>query len=303
MDNLVYGTEQPRRAHFEDKENKDLKVRKVWVWNIPGKDLKPWMISFLLFCSEIRSSDIIKPNITREMNWLVYACDEMVVLAEPGQEAGPWAPVASPPPALGTHGSFYLGAGHADLWSRVDVDPAVSLSGDGAAHSVGDAHGQRPPVFTVTQRQEGVSRLACHMGPASQCRAHRRVALPALTPSAPASRLLYSLLLSKNWGPDTAGCAQKGKCTLSNFCGCFLDSSFASISAESTFSPTASPNDHSNSMGATLSPFPAEDEVPQRQRKSMPLLLKAMPLRAGTVQVGLAPSVPLGLLTASFTTC
>lgn len=46
----------------------DLKVRKVAFWDIPGNDCRPRMISRRLSCSEMRSSDIIRPNITREMN-------------------------------------------------------------------------------------------------------------------------------------------------------------------------------------------------------------------------------------------
>lgn len=55
------------------RSSMDLKIKNATFWDSPGKDLRPRMISCLLFCREIRSSDIIKPNITREMNWLVYA--------------------------------------------------------------------------------------------------------------------------------------------------------------------------------------------------------------------------------------
>lgn len=56
-------------------------------------------------------------------------------------------------------GHSYLGAGHPDLRPRVDVHTTVGLPGDGAAHSVGDAHSQRPSVLTVPQCQESVCSL------------------------------------------------------------------------------------------------------------------------------------------------
>lgn len=49
-----------------------------------------------------------------------------------------------------------LGAGDTDLRPSVDVDPAVGLSGDGAAHCVGDAHGQSSPLLAVAQGHQAV---------------------------------------------------------------------------------------------------------------------------------------------------
>lgn len=71
-----------------------------------------------------------------------------------------------PPPrfSLENTSSSYLGAGHPDLRPCVDVDATVGLPGDGAAHSVGDAHSQRPAVLTVSQRQERVCSLTCNTG-------------------------------------------------------------------------------------------------------------------------------------------
>lgn len=67
-----------------------------------------------------------------------------------GQTLGPLSASRPPPPShRGARGSFYLGAGHSDLWACIDVDAAVGLSGDGAAHSVGDTHSQGPAVLTV----------------------------------------------------------------------------------------------------------------------------------------------------------
>lgn len=66
-------------------------------------------------------------------------------------------------PGRGARGS-YLGACHADLRPCVDVDAAVGLSRDGAAHGVGDAHGQGSAVLAVAQCQEGVRGLACRTG-------------------------------------------------------------------------------------------------------------------------------------------
>lgn len=116
-----------------------------------------------------------------------------------------------PPPLLlqcalgGTGGRCYLGAGHADLRPSIDVDTAVSFSGDGAAYRVGDAHSQGPAVLTVAQCQEGVRSLTCHRGPPFQPHAHRSVAVPsqALPPS---PQLTKSCCHScTNRGPDTVG--------------------------------------------------------------------------------------------------
>lgn len=54
----------------------------------------------------------------------------------------------------------HLGAGHSDFRPGVDVDAAVSLTGDGAAHGVGDAHGEGAALLTVPQCQQAVRRLA-----------------------------------------------------------------------------------------------------------------------------------------------
>lgn len=53
-----------------------------------------------------------------------------------------------------------LGAGYSDLRPGVDVDPAVGLSGDGAAHRVGDAHGQSSPLLAVAQGHQAVCGLS-----------------------------------------------------------------------------------------------------------------------------------------------
>ena len=60
---------------------------------------------------------------------------------------------------LGCSPASHLGAGHSDLWAGVDVDATVGLSGDGAAHCVGDAHSQGPPLLTVTEGHEAVCRF------------------------------------------------------------------------------------------------------------------------------------------------
>lgn len=72
----------------------------------------------------------------------------------------------TPPPRFSLENTniSYLGAGHPDLRPCIDVDTTVSLPGDGAAHSVGDAHGQRPAVLTVSQRQERVCSLTYNTG-------------------------------------------------------------------------------------------------------------------------------------------
>lgn len=53
-------------------------------------------------------------------------------------------------------GCAYLGASHADLRARVDVHTAVGLAGDGAAHGVGDAHGQGSPLLAVPKAHQSV---------------------------------------------------------------------------------------------------------------------------------------------------
>lgn len=58
----------------------------------------------------------------------------------------------------------HLGAGHADLGARVDVHPAVGLAGDGAAHGVGDAHGQGSPLLAVPKAHQGVCCLPWNTG-------------------------------------------------------------------------------------------------------------------------------------------
>ena len=68
INRIIYGESQAKEQPGT--------VHRIWqrageLWNIPGRDFRPWMISCLLFCSEMRSSDIIRPNITKEMNWLV----------------------------------------------------------------------------------------------------------------------------------------------------------------------------------------------------------------------------------------
>jgi hypothetical protein len=53
-----------------------------------------------------------------------------------------------------------LGGGDADLGSGVDVNAAVGLARDRAAHRVGDADDERAALLAVSQRQDGVGRLA-----------------------------------------------------------------------------------------------------------------------------------------------
>lgn len=63
-----------------------------------------------------------------------------------------------------TDNNSYLGAGHPDLRACVDVDTTVGLPGNGAAHSVGDAHSQRPSVLTVSKSQKRVCSLTWNTG-------------------------------------------------------------------------------------------------------------------------------------------
>lgn len=60
-----------RREESTKNSPRVWKSREGSLWNIPGNDCRPRMISRRRSCSETRSSDIIRPNITREMNWLV----------------------------------------------------------------------------------------------------------------------------------------------------------------------------------------------------------------------------------------
>lgn len=55
-----------------------------------------------------------------------------------------------------------LRAGYSDLRPSVDVDSAVRLSGDGAAHRVGDAHCQSSSFLAVVQGHQAVCSLSWH---------------------------------------------------------------------------------------------------------------------------------------------
>lgn len=50
----------------------------------------------------------------------------------------------------------YLGASYSYFWSGVDVDSAVSLPADGAAHGVCDSNSESASVFAVTQSHQSV---------------------------------------------------------------------------------------------------------------------------------------------------
>lgn len=79
-----------------------------------------------------------------------------------GEEPGAIArvPVSSCyPQVLPREHNSYLGASHPNLGPCVDVDATVGFAGDGAAHGVGDPHGQRTAILTVPQRQECVCSL------------------------------------------------------------------------------------------------------------------------------------------------
>lgn len=128
------------------------------------------------------------------------------------EEAHRWAPNGLHPRTRPR--PFYLGAGHADLWARVDVDAAIGLSGDGAAHGVGDAHGQSPAVLTVAQRQEGVSGLPCHTGPSFQL-----TGAWLCQPGPPASDSFTPHSYAEIGVQTQSVCAQKEKCTLKGFLG------------------------------------------------------------------------------------
>lgn len=57
----------------EREHNKASCLRLIWPdW--PGRILRPSMISSLLFCRDSLSSLIIRANMMRATNWLVYAC-------------------------------------------------------------------------------------------------------------------------------------------------------------------------------------------------------------------------------------
>ena len=87
---------------------------------------------------------------------------------EHGQAVGE-REVAQPAQVEGEHGQDgdlgreRLGAGDADLGAGVQVDPAVGLAGDGAAHRVHDRQGGMSPpprLAECAQRVGGLSRLA-----------------------------------------------------------------------------------------------------------------------------------------------
>ena len=53
----------------------------------------------------------------------------------------------------------HLGTGDTYLWSRVDMDAAVTFPTDGAADSVGDSDDEGATLLTVPERHQGVSSL------------------------------------------------------------------------------------------------------------------------------------------------
>ena len=46
----------------------------------------------------------------------------------------------------------YLCTGDTDLWSRIDVDAAVTLSTDGATYCIGDSDDEGTTLLTVSER-------------------------------------------------------------------------------------------------------------------------------------------------------
>lgn len=54
----------------------------------------------------------------------------------------------------------HLGASYTNFWASIDVNATVCFSGDGAAHSVGDADCQSSSLLTVAQSQQAVCRLS-----------------------------------------------------------------------------------------------------------------------------------------------
>lgn len=61
--------------------------------------------------------------------------------------------------SLKRHVKTYLGAGYSNLRSGIDVDSTVSLSGNRAAHCIGDAYSQSSPLLTITQGHEAICSL------------------------------------------------------------------------------------------------------------------------------------------------
>ena len=55
----------------------------------------------------------------------------------------------------------YLCTGDTYLWTRVDVDAAVTFPTNGAADSVCDSDDEGAALFTVPERHQGVSGLTC----------------------------------------------------------------------------------------------------------------------------------------------
>ena len=55
----------------------------------------------------------------------------------------------------------HLGTGDTYLWTRVDMDAAVTLPTDGAADGVGDPDDEGATLLTVPERHQGVSSLTC----------------------------------------------------------------------------------------------------------------------------------------------
>ena len=136
----------------------------------------------LAFCFAVKCGLQTSSNQTSPRRWTDWCKpeDRTVVLAELGRCAcgdhsrwdrsrgSPPGPPTQRRPSRGCPRGSYLSAGHTDLRPCVDVDAAVRLAGDGAAHGVGDAHGQSSAVLAVAQCQEGVCSLPCNTGPSFQ---------------------------------------------------------------------------------------------------------------------------------------
>ena len=55
----------------------------------------------------------------------------------------------------------HLCTGDTYLWSRVDMDAAVTFPTDGAADSVGDSDDEGATLLTIPEGHQGISSLTC----------------------------------------------------------------------------------------------------------------------------------------------
>lgn len=83
------------------------------------------------------------------MKSVIFCCFKICIDVTAGEDSSTWK----------RHVKTYLGTGYSNLRSGINVDSAVSLSGNRATHCIGDAYSQSSPLLTITQGHEAISSL------------------------------------------------------------------------------------------------------------------------------------------------